>query len=107
LRNGPAWGVFTLLWCDSYNNVNRMMDRTTLREFEMRVAFQMSAADSSSFLDTPAATRLNVHRGLFASEDLGTLEKFRPYGVPTAEWLAEVRNAVTDSRRRNGVESDG
>jgi hypothetical protein len=96
LRNGPAWGVFTLLWCDSYNNVNRMMDRMTLREFEMRVAFQMSAADSSSFLDTPAATRLNVHRGLFASEDLGTLEKFRPYGVPTKEWLAEVRQRILD-----------
>ena len=95
LRNGPAWGVFTLLWCDSYNNVNRMLDRSMLREFEMRVAFQMSAADSSSFLDTPAATRLSVHRGLFASEDLGTLEKFRPYGVPTAEWLAEVRDRST------------
>jgi hypothetical protein len=98
LRNGPAWGVFTLLWCDSYNNVNRMVDRMTLREFEMRVAFQMSAADSSSLLDTPAATRLNVHRGLFASEDLGTLEKFRPYGVPTAEWLETVRRWMQTPR---------
>lgn len=103
LRNGPAWGVFTLLWCDSYNNVNRMLERMTLREFEMRVAFQMSAADSSSFLDTPAATRLNVHRGLFASEDLGTLEKFRPYGVPTAEWLAEVRRASAKPRSGGSV----
>ena len=54
-----------------------------LREFEMRVAFQMSAADSSSLLDNPAASRLRQHRGLFASEDLGTLEKFRPYGPPS------------------------
>ena len=91
LRNGPAWGVHTLLWCDSYNNVNRLLDRMALREFEMRVAFQMSAADSSSFLDSPAATRLRQHRGLFASEDLGTLEKFRPYGVPTDAWLNEIR----------------
>ena len=58
LRNGPAWGIHTLLWCDSYNNVNRMLDRMALREFEMRVAFQMSAADSASFLDNPAATKL-------------------------------------------------
>jgi hypothetical protein len=91
LRNGPAWGVHTLLWCDSYNNVSRLVDRMALREFEMRVAFQMSAADSSSFLDTPAATKLRQHRGLFASEDVGTLEKFRPYGVPTGEWLDYVR----------------
>ena len=27
LRNGPAWGVHTLLWCDTYNNVSRMLDR--------------------------------------------------------------------------------
>ncbi len=94
LRNGPAWGVHSLLWCDSYNNVTRLLDRLAMREFEMRVAFQMSAADSSSLLDTPAASRLRVHRGLFASEDLGTLEKFRPYGPPTNEWLEEVRRAI-------------
>jgi hypothetical protein len=97
LRNGPAWGIHTLLWCDSYNNVTRMLDRMALREFEMRVAFQMSAADSSSFLDNPAATRLRQHRGLFASEDLGTIEKFRPYEIPTAAWLATVRQALDAS----------
>jgi hypothetical protein len=98
LRNGPAWGVHTLLWCDSYNNVNRLLDRMALREFEMRVAFQMSAADSSSLLDSPAATRLRQHRGLFASEDLGTLEKFRPYGVPTDRWLDNIRRYRVGSR---------
>jgi hypothetical protein len=99
LRNGPSWGIHTLLWCDSYNNVNRLLDRTLLREFEMRVAFQMSAADSASLLDNPAASRLRQHRGLFASEDLGTLEKFRPYGPPTDEWLQIVRKSLgKDSR---------
>jgi hypothetical protein len=95
LRNGPAWGIHTLLWCDSYNNVSRMLDRMALREFEMRVAFQMSAADSSSLLDNPAATRLRQHRGLFASEDLGTIEKFRPYGIPTDAWLDVVKCAIS------------
>jgi hypothetical protein len=94
LRNGPAWGVHSLVWCDSFNNVNRMLDRMTLREFEMRVAFQMSAADSASFLDNPAATKLRQHRGLFASEDLGTMEKFRPYGIPTDAWLKRVREML-------------
>jgi hypothetical protein len=94
LRNGPAWGVHSLVWCDSYNNVNRILDRVAMREFEMRVAFQMSAADSSSLLDNPAATKLRQHRGLFASEDLGTIEKFRPYGIPTDAWLAEVRRLM-------------
>jgi hypothetical protein len=95
LKNGPAWGVHSLVWCDSYNNVNRILDRIALREFEMRVAFQMSAADSSSLLDNPAAAKLRQHRGLFASEDLGTLEKFRPYGVPTDAWLADVQRSLS------------
>ena len=48
LRNGPAWGIHSLVWCDSYNNVTRLLDRQTLREFEMRMLFQMSAADSTN-----------------------------------------------------------
>jgi hypothetical protein len=102
LRNGPAWGIHSLVWCDSYNNVNRILDRMALREFEMRIAFQMSAADSSSLLDNPAAAKLRQHRGLFASEDLGTIEKFRPYGIPTDAWLAEVRNAKSTSSMTDG-----
>ncbi len=98
IRNGPAWGIHTLLWCDSYNNVSRLVDRALMREFELRVAFQMSAADSASLLDNPAASRLRQHRGLFASEDVGTLEKFRPYGPPSAEWLRQVRQAIESVR---------
>ena len=40
----------------------------------VRAVFQMSGADSSSLLDNPAAAKLRQHRGLFASEDVGTLE---------------------------------
>ena len=60
----------------------------------------MSAADSTNLLDTPAASRLRQHRGLFYSDDLGTQEKFRPYGPPSAEWLARVRSALTSSAPR-------
>jgi hypothetical protein len=94
LKNGPAHGIHTLVWCDSYNNVTRLFDRMALREFEMRVVFQMSAADSTSLLDTPAAAKLVVHRGLFYSDETGTAEKFRPYGPPTDEWLERVRRAL-------------
>lgn len=94
LRNGPAWGIHSLVWCDSYNDVHRLVDRQTLREFELRVLFQMSAADSTNLLDTPAASRLRQHRGLFYSDDLGTHEKFRPYGPPTEAWLARVRKSL-------------
>ena len=95
LRNGPNWGIHSLVWCDSYNDVTRLVDRQTLREFELRVLFQMSSADSTNLLDSPAASRLRMHRGLFYSDDLGTIEKFRPYGPPSEEWLARVRDALS------------
>jgi hypothetical protein len=94
LRDGPAVAVHSLVWCDSVNNLNRTWDRQTLREFEMRVAFQMSGNDSSTLIDTPLAGKLGMHRALFHSEDLGVLEKFRPYRWPAESWLDWVRHQL-------------
>lgn len=94
LRDGPAVGVHLLVWCDSYNNVERWFSRQVLREFEMRVAFQMSAADSSNLIDAPAAARLGANRALVYSDERGTTEKFRPYGPPSAEWLAWLKQQL-------------
>jgi hypothetical protein len=102
LTEGPSLGVHTLVWCDSLNNVNRCFDRAGLREFEMRVLFQMSATDSSVLIDTPLAAKLGLHRALFHSEDEGKLEKFRPYGLPTDSWLAEVQKLM---KARTAVEA--
>jgi hypothetical protein len=82
-----------IAWVDTLNNLQRVVDRAGLREFEMRVLFQMSANDSTNLLDTPVANRLGPHRALFASEERGTLEKFRPYQFPDPGWLTEVRAA--------------
>jgi hypothetical protein len=88
LKDGPAVGVHVVAWCDSYNNVDRWFSRQSLREFEMRAVFQMSSADSSNLIDSPAASRLGQNRALLYSDERGTVEKFRPYAPPSAEWLA-------------------
>lgn len=87
LREGPDVGVHTLVWCDTYTNLTRTLDRRALREFEMRVALQMGAEDSSNLIETPAASNLGLHRALYFSEEEGRLEKFRPYGLPSEAWL--------------------
>ncbi|MBX3424065.1 MAG: AAA family ATPase [Pirellulales bacterium] len=92
LREGPAVGIHVVLWCDSYNALSRAIDRITLRELDFRIALPMSAADSTSFIESPAAGRLGEHRALLYRDDLGTQTKFRPYGAPTPErlaWLAK------------------
>lgn len=87
LREGPNLGIHVLAWCDSLTNLQRTFDRQALREVEMRVLFQMSQNDSSTLIDSPVASRLGEQRALFHSEEQGSMEKFRPYGLPPAEWL--------------------
>lgn len=87
LRDGPALGIHVVCWCDTFNNVNRSLGRQLLREFELRVAFQMSPADSSNLIDSAAAGRLGANRALLYRDDRGTVEKFRPYRV-SDPWLA-------------------
>jgi hypothetical protein len=89
-RDGPAVGVFTVVWCDTVNNLNRSIDRQGLREFDLRILFQMSPNDSSLLADTPAASKLGPQLGLLVNEESGVLEKFRPYAWPPAEWLLWV-----------------
>ena len=87
IREGSGVGVHILTWCDNLNNLNRYLDHQGLREFELRILFQMSANDSGHLLDSPAASRLGPHRALFSSEEQNRLEKFRPYGLPDQPWL--------------------
>jgi hypothetical protein len=98
VRDGPEVGVHTLVWCDTVTNLERTLDRRTLREFAQRVAMQMSEQDSSTLIDTPAANRLGLYRALFYNEDEGRLEKFRPYGLPTAEWLQWAKEQMAGLR---------
>ncbi|HEY2154171.1 MAG TPA: FtsK/SpoIIIE domain-containing protein, partial [Isosphaeraceae bacterium] len=108
LREGPAVNVHVLTWCDTVSNLNRTLDRQGMGEFEMRVLFQMSAADSSQLIDSPAAGRLGENRAFFYSEEQGRLEKFRPYSPPDEEALAEIKRRF-DAKPRRGerIEGDG
>ena len=83
--------------------LNRAFDRPLLREFAMRVLFQMSATDSSTLMDSPAASKLGRHRALFLHEEQERAEKFRPYGLPSAEWLAEACETI---RSRVGLQAE-
>jgi DNA segregation ATPase FtsK/SpoIIIE, S-DNA-T family len=94
LREGPAVGVHTIAWCDTLNNLQRAVDRQGLREFDLRVLFQMSGADSSQLIDLPLASKLGPNLALFYNEEEGRIEKFRPYAWPADDWLAWVRQRL-------------
>jgi len=90
LKDGPTVGIHAIIWCDSLTNLQRTFERGTLKEFELRVLFQMSGTDSSQLVESPIAGRLGEQRALYVQEETGTLEKFRPYQFPDDAWLAEV-----------------
>lgn len=90
IREGSAHGIHILASLDTFNNVNRFINRRALSEFEMRVVFQMSANDSASLIDSPKASGLGLHRAIFYNEREGSLETFRSYATPVREWLQQL-----------------
>ena len=94
LREGPSHGLHVIAWCDTPVAVERTLDRTMMREFDHRILFQMSAADSSNLIDSPLGNKLGQHRALLYSEEQGVSEKFRPYALPGERWLAYVKQQL-------------
>jgi S-DNA-T family DNA segregation ATPase FtsK/SpoIIIE len=84
---GGANGCHFIVSCDTANHVQRFLGRRNLAEFEMRILFQMSVSDSAALIDAPDAGLLGLNRALFYNEREGTLETFRPYAMPDADWL--------------------
>ena len=104
LKDGPTVGIHTLVWCDSLTNLMRTFERGTLKEFELRILFQMSGSDSSQLIDNPLASKLGPQRALFIHEETGTFEKFRPYAFPTPEWLGQLSTRLRE--RPQGTPGD-
>lgn len=94
INEGPARGIHLIVACDTYNNVTRYVGRKTLAEFELRVLFQMSAADSANLIDLPDASTLGLHRALFHHDREGYNETFRPYARPADDWVAAALNRL-------------
>lgn len=85
LREGPAVGVWTLAWCDTLTNLERAMERSTIREFGLRALMQMGASDSAALIDSSVASNLGVNRAILADDEAGTIVKFRPIDLPSPD----------------------
>jgi len=104
ITEGSSHGLHLIVSIDTYNNVNRSMNRKALTEFEMRIVFQMSANDSASLIDSPKASNLGLHRALYYNEQAGALETFRPYAAPDRVWLEAAAEKLAH-RPRNAAAS--
>jgi len=90
-RDGPDVGIHTLLWCDTYSNLERVYDRQPEMEFDLRVALPMNAEDSRHLLDIDTASKIGPYNALFCDDEhIGSPEKFRPYSLPSIDWIKNV-----------------
>jgi hypothetical protein len=92
--DGASLGLHVLCTCDTYNNLNRLLSRKAVAEFEMRVLFQMSANDSAALIDSPKAGDLGLHRAVFSNGAQGWMETFRPYSLPEPAWIEEAAKGL-------------
>jgi len=90
--DGPENSVHSILWCDSWNSFSRMAPRKILNDFEYRVLFQISQADSVSLMDSPDATKLGLHTALLFNDQTGDASKFRPFSLPGSQWYEKLNS---------------
>jgi S-DNA-T family DNA segregation ATPase FtsK/SpoIIIE len=109
LQDGPDVGVHALLWCDSFGNLERVVDRRGLNEIGLRVSGSLSPAESHRLFDEEVAAGIDKPHRLvkFDDEHVGVFELFRPYSLPTPAFLqtfaGRLRNSATpDKERPNG-----
>lgn len=92
VKDGPESGIHIIATCDTVGNASRSFERRLMNQVGLRVAAVMPEPDSNSFLDSPAAAKLDKpHRAIFFDESRpGLLEKFIPFGLPKREFLEKM-----------------
>jgi hypothetical protein len=100
LAQGPEVGIHAAVWCDGLAGVQRALARRTQRDFDLRILFQMSPADSSELIDDAAASRLGLHSALLAVLSEGRREKFRPWQAPDGVFVDRL-GSVLRARQRS------
>lgn len=93
VHDGPEVGVHTLAWGETLSSLGRRLTKAALREFALRVAGPMSEEESTTFIESEAAATLRTNQAVLYDEDWGKLIRFRPYSIPSEDWLQRLVNA--------------
>ena len=81
LREGPEFGIHTMIWCDTVQSFSRIFDNSTLNEIGHRIAGALSSADSIKLFDEPVASKLERENRMicYDDENIGVYTPIRPY----------------------------
>ena len=79
LRTGPEVGIHTIMTFDKLSTARRRLLEIDWREFGLRIAGQMSTADSSFLIDSLAASELTSGQLIFEDLDHASSQRVRGY----------------------------
>ena len=83
------------MWCDRLTSLKSMPGSNALEHFDRRVVFRTpSKNESMELLEWPGATELSQDYAVLFDTTTGEREMFRPYHLPSREWLEEVAEKI-------------
>jgi len=104
VSTGSDLGIHTILWLDStISFFNLSADsRAWLTHFDLRVAMKMPAANSIALIKEPFAEQLTDQQAYFTDTQKTTLNKFKPYAVPSVTELHEYGDNLRNRSSSKG-----
>ncbi len=91
LRNGPEFGMHILTWCDTLSGLDNVLGPNMLRHFDVRVAFPTSPREEiMTLVERSSLPTLDSKQALYYNREEMRLEKFRPFQLPSKEWLQQA-----------------
>ena len=99
LREGPEFGIHTIIWCDTVQSFSRIFDNSDLNEIGHRVAGVLSSADSIKLFDEPVASNLDRENRMICYDDekIGVYTSIRPYRPCDLSYVKELGEIQNDN----------
>ena len=99
LREGPEFGIHTIIWCDTVQSFSRIFDNSDLNEIGHRVAGVLSSADSIKLFDEPVASNLDRENRMICYDDekIGVYTSIRPYRPCDLDYVKELGEIQNDN----------
>ncbi len=88
LREGAQNGIHTILWHDSYEAFSQN-DNNMVSYFNLRIAFEMSDADYSRFINANNV-KINEQYNAILYTKIRSNQVIRPYQAPSDSWLESI-----------------
>ena len=98
LREGPDFGIHTIIWSDTLQSFSRVFDNSDLHEIGHRIAGVLSQGDSSKMFDDPVASKLDRENRMICYDDekIGVYTSIRPYRPCDLSYVKELGKIQTD-----------